>query len=144
MAPVSAPDAALRFVHPDLDRGPEAGLVVAGDGRLALATGMLAIRQSILMLLSTTPGERVRRPDYGCDLHRLVFAPNDETTHGLAMHYVEQAVATWEPRVQVIHIDAHRDPHAEHVMQTELHYRVRRTGIEDSASFGFDLSGGGG
>ena len=43
-----------------------------------------SIRQAILLLFSTRPGERVMRPDYGCDIHRLVFSPNDDTTAGLA------------------------------------------------------------
>jgi hypothetical protein len=50
-----------------------------------------AVRQSILLLLTTVPGERVMRPDYGCDLQKLVFSPNDATTHGLAIHYVRRA-----------------------------------------------------
>ena len=61
-----------------------------------------SIRQSLLLLLSTSPGERVMRPDYGCSLRRLVFAPNDDTTAGLAIHYVRQAVERWEPRVEIL------------------------------------------
>ena len=53
-------------------------------GRLAMVEGNAAVRQAIQMLLSTAPGERVMRPGYGCDLQRLVFAPNDDTTAGLA------------------------------------------------------------
>ena len=53
---------------------------------------LLAVRQSILMLLSTRPGERVMPPDYGCPIHRLVFSPNDATTAGLAIHYVRHSL----------------------------------------------------
>ena len=59
-----------------------AGLQVAPDGRVMMVDGDDAIRQAILMLVSTIPGERVMRPDYGCHLHRLLFSPNDETTAG--------------------------------------------------------------
>ena len=54
----------------------------------SMIAGDAAIRQSIILLLTTTPGERVMRPDYGCPLHRLMFQPNDATTAGLAIHYV--------------------------------------------------------
>ena len=46
------------------------------------------------------------RPDYGCDLHRLVFSPADDTTAGLAIHHVRQAVERWEPRIDLIDVDA--------------------------------------
>ena len=62
-----------------------------------MTSGPDAVRQSILLLLSTRPGERVMRPDNGCDLYRLAFAPSDDMTAGLAIHYVRQAVERWEP-----------------------------------------------
>ena len=40
------------------------------------------------------------RPGYGCHLFRLAFAPNDDTTAGLAIHYVRQALERWEPRIE--------------------------------------------
>lgn len=82
------------------------GLVVAAHGGIALVTGDMAIRQSVLLLLATVPGERVMRPDYGCDLHRLVFSPADDTTAGLAIHHVRQALERWEPRIELIDVDA--------------------------------------
>ena len=50
------------------------------------------------------------RPDYGCDIHRLIFSPNDDTTAGLAIYYVQRALDRWEPRVEVLQPDARRDP----------------------------------
>ena len=82
----------FRFFHPDLDE-PPAGLRVGLNGAPELVDGVEAVRQAVLLLLSTRPGERVMRPDYGCDLHRVLFAPNDDTTAGLAIHYVRAAVA---------------------------------------------------
>ena len=105
---------AWRFVHPDLDpAAPDqtAGLQLA-DGRLQMVAGADAVRQSILLLLSTRPGERVMRPEYGCDLYRLAFAANDDMTAGLAMHYVRQAVERWEPCAEIVRVDAGRDQDA--------------------------------
>ena len=67
-----------------------------------------SVRQAILLLISTTPGERVMRPNYGCALGRLVFSPNDDTTAGLATHYVRQALLRWEPRIQILQLEATR------------------------------------
>jgi phage baseplate assembly protein W len=121
-----------------------------------------AIRQSLLMLLSTAPGERVMRPYYGCDLRRLVFSPNDETTAGLAIHYVRRAVERWEPRVEIEAIDAGRwEPQAE-IGQVRpggddvdenaasarliitLDYRVRATRQPERIIQSLDLTGGAG
>jgi len=136
------PLAALAFAHPDFDAAAP-GLAATGVGALALAEGPAAIRQAVLMLLSTMPGERVRRPRYGCALHRLAFAPNDDTTHGLAIHYVARALALWEPRVQVIGIDAMADPDRPEVMRVTLDYRIRRSGQTDQVALGVDLGAGG-
>jgi uncharacterized protein len=99
----------LRFVHPDLDSSATGlGLVTTPAGRLEWVQAQHTVRQALLMLLSTRPGERVMRPEYGCDLHQLVFEPNDDTTAGVAMHHVRRAIERWEPRVEILNLDANR------------------------------------
>jgi phage baseplate assembly protein W len=129
---------ALRFVHPDLDAGAPGLRLVPGTGRIATVDGDAGVRQAILLLLSTRPGERVMRPDYGCDLHRLVFAPNDETTAALAIHYVGQAIARWEPRVDVLELDATPDPD-QGVLAIRLVYQVRLTRQTQEIAFDVQL-----
>jgi uncharacterized protein len=136
--------AAFRFVHSDLAAGqavPTAGLQVSPRGRLDLVSGDQSVRQSLLLLLSTAPGERVMRPTYGCHLRRLVFAPNDDTTAGLAIHYVRQAVERWEPRVDILSVDATRDPDDPERLLIQLQYRVRNTRRTDQLVHAVDLGG---
>jgi uncharacterized protein len=136
-------DRALRFLHPDLDAPEmEAGLQITPAGGMAVASGAEAVRQSILILLSTIPGERVMRPDYGCNLHRLVFAPNDNTSAGLAIHYVRQAIERWEPRASIVRLDARRNEEAPERMDIILVYRVRTSGQTDSMTLTLDLMAG--
>lgn len=104
-----------------------AGLAIASSGGIAMVEGTAAIRQALLLLLSTMPGERVMRADYGCDLWRLAFAPDDETTQGLAIHFVRRAVERFEPRVDILRIDAFSDPLHTGLLTIELDYRVRAT-----------------
>lgn len=139
---MSAQPTALRWGHPDLDAGASPGLSVSSRGRVALATGRDAIRQSLLMLLSTVPGERVMRPDYGCDLQRLLFWPNDATTAGLAIHYVRRAVETFEPRVDVLEVDAGPDPDAPDHLTVTLTYRIAATRGVDALAFAVALQDG--
>ena len=119
---------AWRFLHEQLP-GVEArpGLQISRLGSIDMVSEHESIRQAIFLLLSTRPGERVMRPTYGCDLFRLVFSPMDETSIGLAIHYVRQAIQLWEPRVSILGLDASRSQSDEGVLVLELHYRAKMT-----------------
>src|SRR3954447_22640679 len=133
---------AWRFVHPDVvldENTPSGGLQVTPRGRIEMVEGDASIRQSLLLLLSTSPGERVMRPPYGCNLQRLVFGPNDDTTAGLAIHYVRQAVERWEPRVEVLDVDAGPDPDDPWRLVILLDYRVRASLSPGQLVFSVDL-----
>lgn len=122
---------------------PSGGPGLAADGAVAMVDGPGLISQSLMILLGTVPGERVMRPDYGCPLDRLVFAPNDATTAGLAIHYVRQALRRWEPRVEILRLDAGPDPQgAPEALRIWLEYRIRRTVRHGSLGFTLDLGGG--
>ncbi|MSP13078.1 MAG: hypothetical protein EXR62_08985 [Chloroflexi bacterium] len=130
-----------RFLYPGVDAGEEfAGLSISARGRIEMVERDGAVRQAILLLLSTSPGERVMHPEYGCPLHRLVFAPNDDTTAGLAIYYVRRALERWEPRIELLKVDARRDPEAPERLDILLEYRVRATQQADSLVVGFDLT----
>ncbi len=132
-----------RFVHPDFDIVEEAvGLQISDRGGIEMVEENACVRQAILMLLSTMTGERIMRLDYGCDLHKLVFELNDDTTAGLAIHYVRRALARWEPRIDVLCIDAERNADDPARMDILLQYRVRRTQRSDQLVFPFYLSPG--
>ncbi len=133
---------AFQFVHPDFDVGEGApGLQMASTGGLATVEGDASVRQAILLLLSTAPGERVMRSDYGCDLRKLLFEPNDATTAGLAIHYVQRALDRWEPRAEVLRLDAGRHPEDAARLVIELEYRVRASQRVDQLTLAVNLSG---
>ncbi len=134
------PTRAWRFDHPDLDRGP-AGLSLTSTGAIAMAEDRDAIRQAVILLLSTSRGERVMRPDYGCDLRRLAFSPIDATTAGLAIHYVREAIVRWEPRVELLAIDADAHPLEGGRLDIFVEYRIRRTQLTDRLTYSVLLSG---
>lgn len=133
---------ALQFVHPDFDVGEgDPGLQISATGTVVTVEDAASVRQSILLLLSTAPGERVMRPEYGCDLRKLVFEPNDDTTAGLAIHYVRRALDRWEPRAEILHLDAGRHPEEPGRMVIDLEYRVRATRLSEKLSVAINLSG---
>ena len=53
------------------------------------------VKQMMLQVLFTNPGERINRPDFGCGIRRMVFAPNDDVTASLAQITILQALNTW-------------------------------------------------
>jgi hypothetical protein len=120
---------------------PDGGIALTGAGRVAMVDGDASVRQAMLVLLSTMPGERVMRPDYGCDLHKLVFSPNDDTTAGLAIHYVRQALQRWEPRAEIQRLDAVRHPDRPEELILVLDYRVRASLQSSTLTVPVNLAG---
>jgi phage baseplate assembly protein W len=68
-------------------------------GSVALVDGDREIVESIGLILATAPGERPMRPEFGCAIHDLVFAPADSGTAGQIAHEVRGALERWEPRI---------------------------------------------
>ncbi len=134
---------AWKFVHPNLQaREGAAGLTLSPRGGITMVTDLESVSQAILILLSTLPGERVMRPEYGCQLYRLIFSPNDETTAGLAIHYVRQALDRWEPRIEVVRLDAGQDPEYPEQLMISLAYQVRATQQIENTTILLNLAGG--
>lgn len=67
-----------------------------GSGRLSEETNYPAhVEQLIMQLLLTSPGERINRPDFGCGVRRMVFAPNSRVTASLAQVTIFEALNRW-------------------------------------------------
>lgn len=131
-----------QFIHPDFDNtGSGSGIQTAPNGKVALVSERESIRQSILLLISTMPGERVMRPQYGCNLQQLVFMLNDATTQGLAMHYVRSALEQWEPRIDILHLDANCNINSPNIMDISLDYRIRHLQQTDQLIIAYHLMG---
>ncbi|MFI2564243.1 GPW/gp25 family protein [Paenarthrobacter sp. NPDC018779] len=134
----------VAFIHPDFDATAGLpGLKTTPAGRLATVTDAASVRQALLLLLSTRPGERVNRPTYGCHLFRLAFAPADDTTAGLAIHYVAKAVEQWERRITVLSLDASRSTESPEILEVRLKYRVRTSQLEDEIVIALPVESGG-
>ncbi len=102
-------------------------LRIDGRGGVALSQHDKDIEESIRIVLSTAKGERRMRPGFGCDVHNLIFAPNNASTWGLASHYVEEALGWWEPRIEVTEIDTHPDPKDTARLLINIKYRIKAT-----------------
>jgi phage baseplate assembly protein W len=110
---------------------------VDARGRVALARQEQDIEQAIRMIVLTPKGQRIMRPEFGCHIHDLVFAPNDAATAGLAARYVEEALGMWEPRVWVHEVSATRDVIDPTQLLIEVLYEVKATNDRRSLVFPF-------
>ena len=87
-----------------LGRGWKFPVQVDSRGRIAMSDFEDDIRESIRIILSTSKGERVMRPDFGCGIHEFVFASINTTTIGLIESSVREALITWEPRIELLKV----------------------------------------
>lgn len=119
-----------------LGKGPAYPLHTTPAGSLAVAGQADKIKESIRIILGTQPGERLMRPTFGCNLKRLLWAPNSGATANLAQHYVEEALRTWEPRIILEAVEATSDA-ANGRLLIEVHYRIKTTYEQQSLVYPF-------
>lgn len=68
---------------------------INGRGRVADTSNEAHIRQMIEQVLFTNPGERVNRPDFGCGILQLVYAPNSDELASATQFLIQGALETW-------------------------------------------------
>jgi phage baseplate assembly protein W len=71
-------------------------------GRTAVAGADDHLRQMIELVLFTTPGERVNRPEFGCGVRQLVFAPNSDALAAATEQLIHGALIRWLDSVMSI------------------------------------------
>jgi phage baseplate assembly protein W len=106
-------------------------------GRIVLVTHEREIEESIRLILSTAPGERPMRPDFGCAIHDFVFAPADAATAGQIAFEVRAALDRWEPRVDVLEVRVDFDAGDEGTLHIQVGYRIRGTNDPRNLVFPF-------
>jgi phage baseplate assembly protein W len=84
-----------------------------------------SIEESIRIILNTTPGERLMRPDFGCLINEMIFSPNTPQSITLAEHYVREAIIRWEPRVILKEVRGEPDPDNPVMVNIHIHYEIR-------------------
>ncbi|MGD8592774.1 MAG: GPW/gp25 family protein [Gammaproteobacteria bacterium] len=109
---------------------------------VALSQHEQDIQEAIWIILSTAPGERLMRPDFGCGIHRYVFAPNDTGTAGLVGFAVEDALIQWEPRIELNEVNVAPDTENPAVMLIHIDYKVRETDTRFNLVYPFYLERG--
>lgn len=97
------------------------------SGRVIMVSEDEDIKQSLKILLSTTPGERIMLPAYGCGLKSLVFENVTESTVTEIKDVVARAILFFEPRINLENIEIETTDEYEGFVKVLINYRVRET-----------------
>ncbi|MEB2309369.1 MAG: GPW/gp25 family protein [Candidatus Brocadiaceae bacterium] len=85
------------------------------------------IASSLEVLLSTSQGERIMQPQYGCNLEELVFESLDTRMKTLMADKIESAILYHEPRIELEKVSLDESRELEGVVLIEVIYRVKAT-----------------
>ncbi|MFN2608120.1 MAG: GPW/gp25 family protein [Acidimicrobiales bacterium] len=118
-------------------RGVAFPLHVDHTGAIATVTGPEAVARGMTLVLSTAPGERVMRPEFGCAIWELLFAPVNPNTLGLMAQHVREAIGRWEPRVDLEEVVVRPDPADAARVEIDISYTIRTTNDRRNLVFPF-------
>jgi hypothetical protein len=117
-------------------------LQVNPTGGIARSSYEQRIEESIYLILTTSKGERVMLPDFGCGIHDLVFAPNTPATVSAVVLAVRQALVRYESRIDVLDVDVDASPGQPNLMLIRVNYRIRMNNAIGNLVFPFFLQEG--
>ena len=121
--------------------GVASPLAADANGALAHAAYETSVQQSVWLILSTAPGERVMRPDFGCGIHELVFDTLTAATSGRVVTAVRDALLRFEPRIDVLDVNVSPGGDGE-VLLISVDYEVRATNNAFNLVYPFYLDSG--
>jgi phage baseplate assembly protein W len=98
---------------------------VAPNGKIAQSREEQKIEESIYLILSTAKKERPMLSKFGCGLHDLVFALNNPTTIAEVVTTVREALVNYEPRIDVLTVDADSASDEDNLLLIRIDYRIR-------------------
>lgn len=97
------------------------------------------IAESILILLNTEPGERPMRPEYGCNLRKLLFERQDSAFIANLNHQISYALLNFEPRVNFIDAQIISRDDLDGVLHIQVNYTIIITNTRHNIVFPFYL-----
>jgi len=108
-------------------------------GGFSWSQGEQSVQEAIWLILGTALGERRMLPRFGCGIHEYTFAPNNASTRGDIGFYVRQALARWEPRIDVLDVTVSAEPDAPTANQLliRVDYRIRSTNTVQNLVYPF-------
>ncbi|AJI95658.1 25-like lysozyme family protein [Yersinia ruckeri] len=99
------------------------------DEGVVMAEGAEDVRQSLQILFSTEPGERLMREDYGCGLNDFMFENIRNELIAEIETRIQDSVLRYEPRADMTDIQVSQAPNRNNTLQVRVAYRLRGSEI---------------
>ena len=112
-------------------------LQVAANGTIATAAGIDKLEQAMQIILSTYPGERPMRPEFGCRLRDYIFEGATWEAAGEIRAEVTKALTQWEPRVEIAEVLVTPVTDEQGMFHLDIRYTVLETNEERNLVFPF-------
>lgn len=109
------------------------------DRSVMMVSDITDIEESIRIILSTTPGERIMQPRFGCDLKRLVFEKIDSTLTASLDHLIYHALLEFEPRISFLNTEILESEELDGKLLIRIHFKVIITNSRHNIVFPFYL-----
>jgi hypothetical protein len=107
-----------------------------------MVAGAEDVRQSLVILFSTLPGERIMRDGYGCDLNQFMFANISSALMSEIESEIIDNVLQWESRAEITDLDIGQDDIAPSLLQIEVTYRLRGSDFSATVDGLLDIQDG--
>src|SRR5262245_22672275 len=125
-----------------LGKGWKFPVQVDGSGRIAFSQFEEDIREAVRIILLTSKGERVMRPEFGAGLHDFVFETMSATNIGAIQSAIQDALIEWEPRIELLSVKVEPDRGEIGKLLIDIDYRVRANNTQFNLVFPFYVSQG--
>jgi phage baseplate assembly protein W len=110
-------------------------------GRLVWPDAATSVRQTIQAILRTRPGEQLMRPRFGGGLEEFVHEQNTLVTRRRIRNAIVDALAKWEPRIDVDRVEVWEMPERPTEVRVEIAYRLHRSGAQQQIGLTMSTSG---
>lgn len=107
-----------------------------------MVSGERDIKQSLMILLNTSPGERIMKPEYGCDIRSFVFQEIDNSQIHVLKDTIANAILNYEPRIKVEEISIDAENYLDGIITIEIDYFIITTNTRNNIVFPYYLSEG--
>ena len=112
---------------------------LGAEGRPEWRRGNASVREVMLNILLTRPGERLMRPEFGAGIRNFIHHPNNETTRALIADAALRALTRWEPRVTIEEVRVVPDRERLSHVNLEVRYRLLTDGSRETLELALDL-----
>ena len=109
------------------------------DHSVSMVSEIDDIEESIRIVLSTTPGERIMQPEFGCDIKRLVFEKIDSSLIASLDHLIYHALLNFEPRITYLSTEVLEQNEQNGLLHIIIHFKVIITNSRHNVVFPYYL-----